>query len=98
MIGMLWRPTSFIPHSFSAIQSEYAIPVEREQWKSDSLVMTNTSDVLREMSQYTRDIVANVKLLDDPTFKARPVANVSLGKRSARESSGDDDEFSSDSE
>lgn len=94
VIGMLWRPTSFVPHAFSAMHSEFVLPVERDSWKSDSLVIHNTSDVLREMSQYTNDIIVDVKVIDDPTSKARPVARA--GKRRAEESDGESS--SSDSE
>lgn len=97
VVCMLWRPTSFVPHAFSAMNSEYVVPIDSENWKSDSLVIHNTSDALREMSQYTNNIVADVKVLDDPTVKARPSATKSLRKRSADESDNDSDGDSSSS-
>jgi hypothetical protein len=65
--------------------------VEDAKWQSDSLVVHNTNDILREMSEYTDGIIANVKVLDDRSIKALPT----LKKRSAPDSS---DDSSSDSE
>jgi len=97
VIGMLWKPNSFVPHAFSAMHSEYVLPIDARDWKSDSLVIHNTSDVLREMKQYTDGIVADVKVLDDPTAKARPFVKKSSRKRSAEEPD-DDNSSSSDSD
>lgn len=95
VVCMLFRPTSFVPRSFSAMNSEYVLPIKAENWKSDSLVIHNTSDVLREMSQYTRDIVANVKIVDDPTDKGRPSSLKSNRKRRADSDKEDASESSS---
>ena len=90
VIGVLWRPTSFVPQPLSVMHSEYVRPVEEADWKSDSLVVHNTNDILREMSQYTESMVVNVKVLDDRSVQARPKSK----KRSASES----EDSSSDSE
>lgn len=63
VIAVLWRPL-FEPRAFSALSSEYAHPVTTGEWKSDTLVTLNVHDLLREMSQFTRDIVTDVKVLD----------------------------------
>ena len=96
VIGMLWRPTSFVPRAFSVMHSEYVLPMEQENWKSDSLVIHNTGDILREMEHYTDDIVVDVKVLDDPSAKARP--SKSSRKRSSSELSDDGSSSSSDGE
>jgi hypothetical protein len=50
---------------FSVMASDYARPTEDGDWKSDSLVMRNASDLLREMRQYSQDIVTTVKIFDN---------------------------------
>lgn len=85
VIGVLWRPTSFVPQPLSIMHSEYVRPVEDVKWQSDSLVVHNTNDILREMGEYTDGIIANVKVLDDRTIKAPPTPK----KRSAPESTDD---------
>eukprot|EP00978_Attheya_sp_CCMP212_P026189 scaffold85681_cov25-Attheya_sp.AAC.1 len=45
------------------MNSELKRPV-MDPWESDSLVVTNASDILREIQQLSRDIVVDVKLLD----------------------------------
>jgi hypothetical protein len=91
VIGMLWRPTIFVPQPLSIMPSEYVRPVDDAKWQSDSLVVHNTNDILREISEYTDGIIANVKVLDDRSIKARPTSR----KRSAADLSEDS---SSDSE
>lgn len=85
VIGVLWRPTSFVPRPLSIMHSEYVRPVEDVKWQSDSLVVHNTNDILRGMSEYIDGIIANVKVLDDRTIKARPTPK----KRNAHETSDD---------
>jgi hypothetical protein len=96
VVGMLWRPISFMPHAFSAMNSEFVLPIEQQDWKTDSLVIRNTSDLLREMKQYTNDIVVDMKVLDDPTAKARP--SVFKSKKRSAVYAPDDHSSSSDSE
>jgi U3 small nucleolar RNA-associated protein 22 len=64
VIGVVWRPKTFPPKSFSVMASEYARPTGGK-WKSDSLVVRNASDLLREMSQFHKDIVTTVKVFDE---------------------------------
>lgn len=65
VIAVLWRPSSFKPKPFSAVNSEYLRPVEFNDWQSDSLAVENIKDFLREIKHYTRDIVVDVKLFGD---------------------------------
>jgi U3 small nucleolar RNA-associated protein 22 len=83
VIGVLWRPTSFMPQPFSVMRSEYVRPVDDAKWQSDSMVVHNARDIFREISEYTDGVIANVKVLDDRSIKPR------LKKRSAPESSDD---------
>jgi hypothetical protein len=64
VIAVLWRPSTFQPKPFSAVNSEYVRPVEIDDWKSDSLAVENIKDFLRELQHDTRDIVVDVKLFD----------------------------------
>jgi hypothetical protein len=67
VIGLVWRPDTFKPISFSAMTAEYATPQNpvANSWKNDSLVVRNSSDLLREMSEYFDGIVTTVKILDN---------------------------------
>ncbi|KAL7575587.1 hypothetical protein ACA910_020158 [Epithemia clementina (nom. ined.)] len=64
VVAMLWRPNIFTPKSFSAISSEYSRPVVEAGWQKDTLVTLNVSDVMRELSSYTKDIVVNEKVFN----------------------------------
>eukprot|EP00980_Cylindrotheca_fusiformis_P015145 scaffold4183_cov137-Cylindrotheca_fusiformis.AAC.8 len=64
VISLLWRPQTFKPVAFSAMTSDYARPIGDGDWKSDSLIVRNERDLLRDMSQYYLDIVTTVKVLD----------------------------------
>lgn len=64
VVGILWRPGVFSPKSFSASQSEWSRPVVDVDWKSDTLVTVNVSDVLSHATKYTQDIVIEHKVLD----------------------------------
>lgn len=44
--------------------SEFKQPVETP-WKEDTLVVANTGDLLHEIGYLSRDIVTNMKILDD---------------------------------
>ena len=79
---MLWRPTAFVHESFSAMVSEFKHPVVHH-WKEDTLVVTNTDDVLYEVGYLSKDIVTDMKILDD---KKQKTANEPSRKKSkARE-------------
>jgi hypothetical protein len=66
VIGLVWRPDAFKAMSFSAMTAEYAMPQDPDAngWRNDSLVVRNSSDLLREMSEYYDGIVTKVKILD----------------------------------
>lgn len=88
VIALLWRPTTFQPQTFSVAHAEYQRPVERN-FAEDSLVVTNSDDVLREVEHIGRDIVVNMKILDDRSL--RKVSNESNDKKRKAPSSGNDD-------
>jgi U3 small nucleolar RNA-associated protein 22 len=73
VISVLWRPL-FEPRAFSAMVSEHARPISADDWKPDTLVTLNVRDILRDIAQYTSDIVVNVKLLDPGPAIAPPSA------------------------
>ena len=43
--------------------------MEHKNWKSDSMVLDNVKDFMRELSQATRDIVIDIKVFDDRSKK-----------------------------
>ena len=71
VVAVLWRPTCFIAQPFGAMNSEFARPVDDDNWKTDSMVLDNMKDLLRELSMYTADIVVGVKLIDDRSVKRK---------------------------
>ncbi len=79
VIGLVWRPETVATMPFSAMTSEYARPLDGDEksWKNDSLVVRNTTDLLREMSEYYQYIVTTVKVIDEscltPPSKRRKV-------------------------
>jgi len=76
IIAMIWRPAAFVPKAFSAMMSEYQSPVLKV-WKDDSLVITNTDDLMSEIGYAGRDILADIKVLDDK----KPDPSSTEGKR-----------------
>jgi hypothetical protein len=46
--------------------AEHAIPLDEDatEWKNDSMVTRNATDLLREMSEYYKDIVTTAKIID----------------------------------
>jgi hypothetical protein len=64
IIAMIWRPAAFVPRAFSAMMSEFQSPVLK-LWKDDSLVTTNTDDLMSDIVYAGRDILSDVKVLDD---------------------------------
>lgn len=94
VIGLVWRPQTYSPMPFSVMTSDYAQPTEEENWKPDSLVMRNASDLLREMKQYNQDVCTTVKIFDTSYMVHR-----SKKRRLSQDRSHDiDDEESSVSE
>ena len=63
VIAVLWRPEP-PPHAFSAMNSELVRPIVQDNWKADTLVVRNIHDVLREVAQYTSNIVVDTKVFD----------------------------------
>ena len=73
VIGVVWRPQVFTPHPFSAMSSENSCPVD-DHWKSANLLSRNLGDLMREMTQYTRNLITSIRIFDDsclPHFSKR---------------------------
>lgn len=96
VIAVLWRPSTFQPKPFTAVNSEYVCPVEFNNWKSDSLAVENVKDFLRELTHATRDIVVDVKLFNSRSSRRRSETPAEAQKRDIAEvGSGSDSEDSS---
>ena len=61
---MIWRPDAFKPQPFSAVVSGFKGPVS-EFWKGDSLVITNTDDLMAEILYFARNFVSTFKVFDN---------------------------------
>ncbi len=61
IIAIVWRPDAFKPQPFSAIVSEFKRPVS-EFWQDDSLVITNTDDLMAEIARFAKNVVSNFKV------------------------------------
>mmetsp|Transcript_2433 Transcript_2433/g.3232 ORF Transcript_2433/g.3232 Transcript_2433/m.3232 type:complete len:1406 (-) Transcript_2433:1253-5470(-) len=94
IIAMVWRPDAFKPSSFSAMCSEYRRPIGNV-WEENSLVVTNASDAMRVIKFLVRDIVTDVKILDDRQFVKSKGKSSSKRKHSPT-SKNDIEESSSD--
>lgn len=86
VIGLVWRPQTFNNVSFSVMAADYARPVDKGDWKNDSLVVRNDKDLLREMSQFYLDIVTSVKRFDESIVLSSPP------RKKRRTSNGQQDE------
>jgi hypothetical protein len=64
VICVLWRPKAFSPMSFSVMSSESSHPTE-DEWNSSSLVAHNLGDLVREIQEYSKDIVTNIRVFDE---------------------------------
>lgn len=73
VIGLVWRPDTFKPIPFSAMTAEYAMPEcdDSSEWKNDTLVVRNSQDLLREMSEYYQDVITTAKTLDSSNKRKR---------------------------
>lgn len=92
LIAMIWRPAAFVPQPFSAMVSEFKRPVS-DVWKEDTLVITNSDDLMCEIGCASKDIVTTLKVLDDK----KPV-DVAPAVKRQKKSWKDDYEVSSDEE
>ena len=96
MIAMLWRPTAFQRQPFSAVNAEFCTPIEH-QWGEDSLVTTNSNDVLRAAKCILRNLVVDTKVLDDRSIKGGDTSSgksPSKSKRKLSEDSSSDEDSS----
>eukprot|EP00593_Proboscia_inermis_P010125 CAMPEP_0171298618 /NCGR_PEP_ID=MMETSP0816-20121228/7389_1 /TAXON_ID=420281 /ORGANISM="Proboscia inermis, Strain CCAP1064/1" /LENGTH=602 /DNA_ID=CAMNT_0011773785 /DNA_START=26 /DNA_END=1834 /DNA_ORIENTATION=- len=73
VIGILWRPTVFTSQSYSAMTSEYKCPVV-DKWQADSLVICNSEEILGEIKTLGRDLIVDVKILDDRSVKRKHIS------------------------
>jgi U3 small nucleolar RNA-associated protein 22 len=98
VVAVLWRPL-FAPRAFSAMVSEGVRPVIPDDWKTDTLVTLNVKDVLREVEQYTADVVTDCRLFDSRPMEERSQKSPSKGspKASKRQTPESDDSADSDS-
>lgn len=100
VISLLWRPTALKTFkAFSAMNSEFALPSTTSGWQHDTLVTVNVSDILREISQFTKDIVIDVKVFDEglTITCSSPSKNNKNKRKLSVSSSSDDSSDSSDS-
>lgn len=59
VIAIIWRPDAFKSQPFSAMVSAFKQPA-MEEWKEDSLVLTNTNDLMAEIGHLARNIVSKI--------------------------------------
>ena len=64
VICVLLRPHVFSPVPFSVMSSELSCPMGYE-WQSGSLVARNLGDIVREMYEYSKDIVTHIRVFDE---------------------------------
>lgn len=64
VIGIAWRPQVFVQGSFSAMSSEHSCPVT-DDWTVDTLVSRNVGDLVREITQYGKNIATSVRIFDE---------------------------------
>ena len=83
VIALLWRPDAFRPVPFSALVSEFKRPV-LEHWVGDSLVVTNTDDVVAEIVQRSRNVITTFKVLVDKKPNDAPAADKSGNKKAKK--------------
>jgi len=70
VVCVLWRPL-FTPRAFSVMHSERVRPVIPDEWQSDTLVTLNVGDILREVEQYTADIVTDCRVFDGRPMESK---------------------------
>ena len=97
VIAVLWRPTRFVGQPFSIMNSEFARPVDDEKWKSDSMVLDNMKDLMREMTTYTTDMIVSVKVLDDRSVNRRIISEQRVISTKRKPAVSESDESSDDS-
>ncbi len=62
IIALIWRPPAFVPKSFSVMMSEFQSPVLK-LWKDDSLVVTNSDDLINEIGHIGRHLLSDIKVI-----------------------------------
>ena len=74
VIALLWRPDAYRPVPFSALVSGFKRPV-LEHWTGDSLVVTNTDDLMAEIVQRSKNAIMTFKVLVDKKPNDAPPAD-----------------------
>jgi len=64
VICVLLRPHVFPPVLFSVMSSERSCPMDYE-WHASSHVTRNLGDIVREMFEYSKDIVSDIRVFDE---------------------------------
>ena len=67
IIALIWRPSAFVPKSFSVMMSEFQSPVLK-LWKDDSLVVTNSDDLINEIAHIGRHLLSDIKVIKTRTL------------------------------
>jgi U3 small nucleolar RNA-associated protein 22 len=104
VVGVVWRPVVTQARAFSALTAEYARPVRSDDWQSDTLVTVNIHDLLREIQQYSTDIIVNYKVMDtgykieQSVRKRKLIENTHMKKRSTTKESKSSESSSSDND
>jgi U3 small nucleolar RNA-associated protein 22 len=94
MIAMLWRPDAFERQPFSAMHAEFTTPIDY-QWGENSLVTTNSADVLRSIKCVLHDFIVDTKILDQRQIDGEEVKVIFGVRRVAKKHKRPDDESSS---
>ena len=97
VVAVLWRPTRFVGQPFSIMNSEFARPVDDGNWKSDSMVLDNMKDLMREMTIYMTDMIVSVKVLDDRSVNRRVISDQRVISTKRKPAVSESDESSDDS-
>ena len=77
--------------------SEYKRPIDLK-WSENSLVITNSDDVMRVVQFFVRNVVVDIKILDDRSMKIEEGTNKKSNSKRKISSEDSDDDESSDSD
>jgi len=86
VIAVLWRPNTFSSQPFTAMHSEFKRPID-DNWQVDSLIKTNPFDVLQEMQFLARDMIIDMKILDNSALSKNETPMDTLGGTKRKPSS-----------
>jgi len=86
VIAVLWRPNTFLSQPFTAMHSEFKRPID-DDWQVDSLIKTNPFDVLQEMQFLARNVIIDMKVLDNSVHTTNETDMDTLGGTKRKPSS-----------